>query len=131
MKGIEVAAAVIIRGDKGNRELLATQRGHGNYKGYWEFPGGQIEAGETAREALTREIREELDIEILIDRFFYHVEFGYPEFHLSMDCYLCHIDEEPRLLEHEAAMWLPFDDLFKIKWLPADIEVLEKLGDIK
>lgn len=125
MRTVKVAAAIIIE----NGRLFATQRGYGDYKDWWEFPGGKIEPGETAEEALRREIMEELNVDISIDRFFRHVEYDYPEFHLSMDCFLCHMDDEPTLLEHESAKWLPFDDLFSVKWLGADIEVLERLKD--
>ncbi len=131
MRTVRVAAAAIIREKDGVKELFATQRAHGNYSGYWEFPGGKIEGGETSEEALVREIREELDIDIFIDSLLRHVEFDYPEFHLSMDCYLCHIEEEPKLLEHKDAMWLPLHDLLKIEWLPADMDVLKEIEKIR
>ena len=109
-------------------EILATQRGHGEYKDWWEFPGGKIEPGETAAEALIREIREELDAEVTIDEHFCHVSYDYPDFHLEMDCFLCHIEKgEPTFLEHEASKWLRPEEYGSLKWLGADIEVLEKL----
>ena len=128
-KQIKVAAAVIRRGG----QVFATQRGYGSYKDWWEFPGGKVKPGETSREALIREIREELDTEIAVDRFLATVEYDYPEFHLSMDCFWCRIREGSlTLLEHEAAMWLPADHLRQVDWLPADllvIEEIEKLGE--
>ena len=128
MKLISVAAAIIKRTTAGREEIFATQRGYGDYKDFWEFPGGKIEDGESPEKALVREIREELDVDVVIDSFFMSVEYDYPEFHLSMDCFLCHIEEEPRLLEHEAAKWLPLDDLDSVNWLPADDEVVERLA---
>ena len=123
-KSIHVAAAIIRRGDT----ILATQRGYGNYKDWWEFPGGKIEPGETAEEALVREIREELAAEIKIDGFLISVEHDYPEFHLSMDCFWCSLaDDHLELLEHEAARWLPMNDLYQVKWLPADDLVLKAI----
>lgn len=123
-KTIKVVAAVIKHGD----EVFATQRGYGNYKDWWEFPGGKIEAGETPEEALVREIREELATEINVDKFITNVEYDYPEFHLVMDCFWCSIkDGELKLLEHEAARWLPLDNLMQVNWLPADIEVIKAL----
>ena len=131
-KVVHVSAAVILRDSAGSKgkELFTTQRGHGEYKDYWEFPGGKIEPGETPEEALVREIREELGIGIGVDEFFHHVEFDYPGFHLSMECFLCHIEEEPRLLEHEDARWLPLENLRSVMWLPADDEVLAKLENM-
>ena len=124
MKSIHVVAAVILRDGK----VFATQRGYGTYKDYWEFPGGKIEPGETAEEALAREIREELDTEIAVDAPFDRVEYDYPEFHLSMQCFGCRIDEgEPKLLEHEAARWLGRDELYSVGWLPADLEILPEI----
>ena len=116
-----VAAAIIIN----NGRLLATQRGHGTYKDCWEFPGGKLEAGETSEKALVREIREELDCDIEIRGFLMTVEHDYPDFHLIMDCYLCGVDPETlRFVEHEDARWLGYEDLWSVKWLPADGPVL-------
>ena len=128
-KTIRVVAAVICRGDR----IFATQRGYGNYKDWWEFPGGKIEPGESPEEALVREIQEELDAEIAVDRFLVTVEYDYPEFHLSMDCYWCSLkNEHLELLEHEAARWLALDDLRgKVKWLPADVMVVEAIETVK
>ncbi len=123
-KTIKVAAAIIRRSGK----IFATQRGYGNYKDWWEFPGGKTEPGETPEEALIREIREELQTKIAVDQFLTTVEYDYPEFHLSMDCFWCHIVEgELTLLEHEAARWLPLHDLRQVNWLPADVLVIEAI----
>ena len=124
-KMIKVVAAVIRKGDK----IFATQRGYGSYKDWWEFPGGKTESGETSEEALIREIQEELRTRIAVDQFLTTVEYDYPEFHLSMDCFWCHIEEgELTLLEHEAAKWLPLNDLRQVNWLPADVLVIEAIG---
>ena len=124
MKKIKVAAAVITDGSR----IFATQRGYGNYKDWWEFPGGKLEPGETAEEALKREIVEELDTVITVDEHLTTVEYDYPEFHVSMDCFLCSIvSGSLTLLEHEAARWLPYDDLKQVKWLPSDIKSIELL----
>ena len=124
MKSIEVVAAIIVRDGK----ILATQRGYGKWKGWWEFPGGKIEAGEKAQEALIREIQEELEIEIAIDKFIQTVEYDYPDFHLTMHCFLCHVvSGQLELLEHAAAVWLDASGLDNVKWLPADLEVLPKI----
>lgn len=123
-KRIQVVAAVIRR----DNQVFATQRGYGNYKDWWEFPGGKVESGETPADALIREIAEELNTEIGIDGFLTTVEYDYPEFHLSMDCFWCHIKEGTlTLLEHEAARWLPIDNLRQVDWLPADILVVEEI----
>ncbi len=123
-KTIHVVAAIIQRGD----EIFATQRGYGNYKDWWEFPGGKIEPGETPEEALAREIKEELATDITVDKYITTVEYDYPEFHLVMDCFWCSIKNgDLTLLEHEAAKWLPLDDLRQVKWLPADEKVLDKV----
>ena len=123
-KTIKVVAAIIRKADT----VFATQRGYGAYKDWWEFPGGKIEPGETPEEALIREIREELNTRIAVDRYLMTVEYDYPEFHLSMDCFFCHIEEgEPMLLEHEAARWLPLKDLRQVNWLPADVLVVEEI----
>jgi 8-oxo-dGTP diphosphatase len=125
MKTIEVSAAIIH--DKTGR-IFATQRGYGEWKDWWEFPGGKIEPGETPEEALTREIREELNAEISIDKFVTTVEYDYPKFHLTMHCYLCSLTTDSlHLNEHEAAKWLTKEELDSVKWLPADLIVIEKL----
>ena len=117
MKTIKVVAAIILH--KGR--VFATQRGYGAFKDGWEFPGGKIEPGETPQEALTREIKEELDVEIEVNDFLEPVEYDYPEFHLSMDCFFCGIKSgEMVLKEHEAAKWLTEDTLDSVDWLPAD-----------
>lgn len=123
-KIIKVVAAIIRRGDS----VLATQRGYGDYKDWWEFPGGKIETGETPEAALIREIREELDTEIAVEGFLTTVEHDYPEFHLSMDCFWCKVvSGRLTLLEHEAAKWLPLDDLWQVNWLPADVKAVEAI----
>ena len=125
MKSIRVVAAVIRDKDR----IFATQRGYGNYKGWWEFPGGKIEAGETPQEALKREIREELDTLVEVGDLVACVEYDYPEFHLSMDCFWCTVLEgNLHLNEAEDARWLTKENLMSIKWLPADLEVLEVIS---
>ena len=125
MKQIEVVAA-IIRDDEGR--IFTTQRGYGEWKDWWEFPGGKMEAGETPEEALVREIREELSAEISVDEFLCTVEYDYPAFHLIMHCYLCSLATDAlHLNEHEAAKWLAKDELDSVKWLPADLVVTEAL----
>ena len=117
MKQIEVVAAVIRKGDK----IFATQRGYGDFKDWWEFPGGKMEAGETPEEALIREIREELSADISVDEFLCTVEYDYPAFHLTMHCFLGSlVGEALHLNEHEAARWLTKEELDSVKWLPAD-----------
>ena len=124
MKQIEVVAAIIRKEDK----IFATQRGYGEWKDWWEFPGGKIEAGETPEEALKREIQEELSTEISVDKFLCTVEYDYPAFHLTMHCYLCSLlTEALHLNEHEEAKWLTMEELNSVKWLPADMEVVEKM----
>lgn len=124
MKTIKVVAAIIIQGEK----VFATQRGYGEFKDGWEFPGGKIEAGETPQEALVREIKEELDIEIEVGELLDVVEYDYPKFHLSMDCFICKIKSgELVLKEHEAAKWLMKDTLDSVEWLPADQGLIEKI----
>lgn len=121
MKKLEVVAAII----KENEKYFATQRGYGEFKGWWEFPGGKIENGESKEEALKREIREELVTEIEIDRFITTVQFDYPEFHLIMHCFICHITAgQPQLLEAKAAKWLDKNHLASVEWLPADRAIL-------
>ena len=123
MKQIEVVAAIIRKDDM----IFATQRGYGDFKDWWEFPGGKMEVGETPEEALKREIREELSTEINVDEFLCTVEYDYPAFHLTMHCYLCSLlTEALHLNEHEAARWLKPEDLDSVDWLPADKVVVEK-----
>lgn len=123
MNAIEVAAAVIIKDGK----LFATERGYGNYKGWWEFPGGKLENEEKAEEACVREIREELGATVQVEKLLHTVEYDYPEFHLTMHCFLCALPqgEQLTLREHTAARWLTKAELHSVKWLPADFEVLE------
>ena len=124
MKTIRVVAAVI---RKGNR-IFATQRGYGEFKDGWEFPGGKIEPGETPQEALVREIREELETEIRVGDLIDTIEYDYPAFHLSMDCFWCEIVEGSlELKEHEAAKWLDRASLYTVDWLPADVGLVEKI----
>ena len=129
MKSIEVVAAIIRKGDL----VFATQRGYGPWKDYWEWPGGKVEAGESPMQALHREIKEELDAEIRIDKFLYTVEWDYPDFHLTMHCYMCSLAGDAlHLNEHEAARWLSAGNLRTVGWLPADEILLpmieEELG---
>lgn len=127
MKKIEVVAAIIKHGDK----IFATQRGYGEFKDGWEFPGGKMELGETREEALKREIREELATIINIDEFVQTIEYDYPSFHLTMHCYLCSvISGELTLLEHEAAKWLSVAEIETVEWLPADEELLGTLKQV-
>lgn len=129
MKTIRVVAAVIRSiNEHGKSVVFATARGYGDYKGWWEFPGGKIEEGETPQEALKREIREELAVEVEVGGMIETVEYDYPEFHLSMDCFWCEIVEgEPILKEHETARWLTVEQFNDVKWLPADVLVTEKV----
>ena len=125
MKTIKVVAAIIIH----KKHILATQRGYGDFKGGWEFPGGKIEPGETPQEALCREIKEELDVELYVGEPFQTVEYDYPNFHLSMDCFLCGVKSGKVVLkEHEASRWLTVDELDSVDWLPADRGLIEGLG---
>lgn len=124
MKTIEVVAAIITHND----QIFATQRGYGEFKDGWEFPGGKMEPGETPQQALVREIREELDTEIGVGSLVETVEYDYPNFHLTMHCFLCTIRSgELVLKEHEAAKWLTREELDSVDWLPADVKVVEKL----
>lgn len=125
MKRIEVVAAVIRHGDK----IFATQRGYGDWKGWWEFPGGKIESGETHKQALTREIHEELESEIEIGQLIRTIEWDYETFHLTMHCYWCTLTSDKiHLLEHEAACWLNKEELHSVRWLPADISLLDDIA---
>lgn len=127
MKKIEVVAGIVCRENK----ILATQRGYGEFKDGWEFPGGKLEAGETGVEALKRELREELDMEVVVGDLLETVEYDYPQFHLTMHCYLCQlVKEEFVLKEHEAARWLEKNQLDEVAWLPADEGIVEKLKSI-
>lgn len=124
MKTIEVVAAVIRKDDK----IFTTQRGYGEWKDWWEFPGGKMEQEETPEEALKREIHEELSTDISVDEFLCTVEYDYPKFHLVMHCYMCSLlTDSLHLNEHEAAKWLGREELTSVKWLPADVEVIERL----
>lgn len=124
LKSIEVVAAVIVR----DGSLFATQRGYGDFKDMWEFPGGKMESGETPQDALVREIREELDAEITVGDLIRVVEYDYPAFHLKMHCFLCSLKSEDIVLkEHESARWLTKKDLRSVNWLPADLSVIETL----
>ena len=126
MRTVEVVAAVIIKDNK----VFATQRGYGDYKDWWEFPGGKTEPGETPEEALKREIREELDAEIRVGELLAVVEYDYPKFHLSMKCFRCELlSRDVVLIEHEAAGWLDSEPLKSVKWLPSDIEVVDMLAE--
>ena len=124
MKKIEVVAAIIKKGD----QIFATQRGYGDWKDWWEFPGGKMEPGETPEEALKREIREELDAEISVDKFLETIDYDYPQFHLTMHCFLCSlVGEALHLNEHEAARWLSAQNLNSVEWLPADLTLIANL----
>ena len=124
MKTVHVAAAVIREGNR----IFATQRGYGPWKDRWEFPGGKVEPGETAEEALVREIREELDAGVGVEKKIGRVEYDYPEFHLSMDCFFCTLRTGSLILkEHESARWLPPEELDSVDWLPADRDLIRKI----
>ena len=128
MKTIEVAAAIIVKDNK----VFATQRGYGEFKDGWEFPGGKLEPGESAREALVREIREELDVDIRVGRLLETVEYDYPKFHLTMHCFICELlSEDIVLKEHEDARWLKEEELDTVDWLPADVGVIGKIFELK
>ena len=124
MKSIEVVAAIIRKEDK----IFVTQRGYGEWKDWWEFPGGKMEPGESPQDALKREIREELSTEINVNEYLCTVEYGYPKFHLTMHCYLCSLlTDALHLNEHEAARWLAKSELDSVNWLPADKTIIEQL----
>ena len=129
MKTIRVVAAIIkATNENGEPIIFATQRGYGDFKGGWEFPGGKIEEGETPQEALVREIKEELETEIVVGELIDTIEYDYPTFHLSMDCFWAEIVSGDLVLkEHEAAKWLTKDELDSVDWLPADITLIEKI----
>lgn len=129
MKTVRVVAAVIkAENEKGEPTIFATQRGYGEFKDGWEFPGGKIEEGETPKEALKREIREELETEIAVGELLDTIEYDYPAFHLSMDCFWAEIVSGNLILkEHEAARWLSKEELDSVEWLPADISLIEKI----
>lgn len=127
MKRVEVVAAILIH----NNLVFACQRGYGEFKDGWEFPGGKVEAGESPEEALLREIREELEVEVNVGDLIDTIEYDYPAFHLSMKCYACTIaGGSPHLLEHEAARWLSADQLDSVAWLPADITLIPKIAGL-
>lgn len=126
MKTINVVVAIIIKDNK----IFATQRGYGEFKDGWEFPGGKVEQGEAPENAIVREIKEELDTVIEVKEYFDTVEYDYPNFHLSMKCYICTVvSGKLELLEHEAAKWLDKDSLDSVAWLPADLGLVDKLKD--
>lgn len=132
MKTVKVVAAIIKAvNENGETIIFATQRGYGDFKGGWEFPGGKIESGETPQEALKREIIEELDTEVSVGELMDTIEYDYPQFHLSMDCFWCQIVRGNLVLkEHEAARWLTKDELNNVEWLPADITLIEKIRNL-
>ena len=124
MKTVNVVGAVIVR----DGEFLATQRGYGEFEGWWEFPGGKVEPGETPEQALVREIDEELEAKIEVDNYLVTAEYDYETFHLSMRCYFCHlIGDHVKLLEHSAAKWLNLSNADTVNWLPADIQVVNAI----
>lgn len=127
MKTIEVVAAVIVRDGR----IFATQRGYGDFKDMWEFPGGKIESGESREEALKREIKEELDADISVDSFLQTVEYDYPKFHLILHCFLCSLKNDTlHLLEHKSARWLSANELDSVEWLPADLSIIHIIRQV-
>ena len=126
MKTIDVVAAIIVK----DSEILATQRGYGEFEGGWEFPGGKVEEGETPEQAIVREIHEELNAKIAVKDFLVQVEHDYPTFHLSMKCFICTLtDPALQLLEHHAAKWLDLQHIDSVDWLPADIKVVNAIKE--
>ena len=133
MKTITVSGAVILRtnAESGKREVFATQRGYGDWKGWWEFPGGKIEEGETPEQCIEREIREELSAQVHAQKIIGTVDYDYPAFHLTMHCILCTLESgRLELLEHENALWLTRETLHSVKWLPADELILDKIMEM-
>ena len=132
MKCIRVVAAVIVMSNEQSEPMIfATQRGYGEFKGGWEFPGGKIEDTETPQEALVREIKEELDTDIRVGEIIDTIDYDYPTFHLSMDCFWAEIVSGDLVLkEHEAAKWLTKDELDSVAWLPADVALIDKIKDV-
>ena len=137
MKIVKVVAAIIhgrhenLNTGESTHKIFATQRGYGEFEGGWEFPGGKVEPGEFPEDAIVREIREELDIQIEVERYIATIEYDYPKFHLSMDCFLCRIISGDLILkEHEAARWLSKEELDSVDWLPADITIIDKVREI-
>ena len=131
MKTIKVVAAVICDSIKVKNHIFATARGYGEFKGQWEFPGGKIEDGETPQTALVREIKEELEVDINVGELIDTIEYDYPSFHLSMDCFWCEVVEgELKLLEAEDAKWLNRDELDSVQWLPADLKIIDRIKDM-
>ena len=133
MKHITVSGAIILRTnpETNKKEIFATQRGYGDYKDGWEFPGGKLEPGETPQQCIEREIREELAAEVKAEKIFCLVDYDYPTFHLTMHCILCTIvSGELKLLEHEAARWLTKETLRSVDWLPADLMIMDKIEEI-
>lgn len=127
MKTIKVVAAVIKR----NNKIFVTQRGYGEFKDGWEFPGGKVEKGETKEEALIREIKEELDTVIKVDSYLDTIEYDYPDFHLSMDCFVCSIVEGHLVLkEHEDSKWIKKEEIDTLNWLPADLVIIDKVKEM-
>ena len=128
MKTIKVVAAVICNSLKEEKRIFATAKGYGEFKGQWEFPGGKVEVGETPKQALVREIKEELEIDIKVGDLIDTIKYDYPTFHLSMDCFWCEIIQgELKLVEAEAARWLTKEELYDVRWLPADISLIAKI----
>ena len=127
---IKVVAAVIYDSFKNTKKIFATARGYGEFKGKWEFPGGKVEPGEKAQQALVREIKEELDVQIKVEELIDTIEYDYPTFHLSMDCFWCSIvDGKITLKEAESAKWLSKNDLYSVDWLPADKAMIEIIAE--